>query len=324
MEVLDFSEDALLAAVAEEDCFDGDCGEGGMAALALVQNYAMYRQAAKRQASKHQVQNHDPLLAAVMEEDGGAPALSLMQETAKMNKHRRVGEKEEMRDGAETKQKEETAQREKAEKEETRAEAASAADADKQKLAALESDVLEVSAGNQQFSQYSLEEIAKHNLDSDCWLIIHDKVVDVTNYLSKHPGGSQILLDYAGKDCTDKFDEIHPDYVLTRFLPQLVIGQVQKVATAAVVAAPAAVVVPVVTAATLLEEGCSGTECGTALVQQSVVMKRPGAEQTPRHAVMSVGADGFIEDASSHGMSSSLGVGMAHMSVNADGNVMFY
>ena len=30
----------------------------------------------------------------------------------------------------------------------------------------------------------SAEEVAKHNKDSDCWVIVGDQVLDVTNFLS--------------------------------------------------------------------------------------------------------------------------------------------
>ena len=31
----------------------------------------------------------------------------------------------------------------------------------------------------------SAEEVAKHNKDSDCWVIVGDQVLDVTNFLSR-------------------------------------------------------------------------------------------------------------------------------------------
>ena len=30
----------------------------------------------------------------------------------------------------------------------------------------------------------SAEEVAKHNTDKDCWVIVGDQVLDVTNFLS--------------------------------------------------------------------------------------------------------------------------------------------
>lgn len=36
----------------------------------------------------------------------------------------------------------------------------------------------------------SAQEVSKHNTREDCWVIIHDKVYDLTNFLPEHPGGS--------------------------------------------------------------------------------------------------------------------------------------
>ncbi|EGV63279.1 FMN-dependent dehydrogenase/cytochrome heme-binding domain [Yamadazyma tenuis] len=65
----------------------------------------------------------------------------------------------------------------------------------------------------------SIEEVRKHNSKADCWVIIHNKVYDVTDFLSEHPGGSGIILKYAGKDATKAFDPIHPSDTLTKYLP---------------------------------------------------------------------------------------------------------
>lgn len=53
------------------------------------------------------------------------------------------------------------------------------------------------------------EEISKHNTINDCWIVINNHVFDVTNYLKRHPGGSKIILKFAGKDCSDIFFKIH-------------------------------------------------------------------------------------------------------------------
>ncbi|CDO69334.1 hypothetical protein BN946_scf184746.g15 [Trametes cinnabarina] len=62
---------------------------------------------------------------------------------------------------------------------------------------------------------YSLEEIAKHNTKDDAWLILDNKVYDVTSVLSWHPGGANAILAYAGKatvDVTNEYRGIHDNY----------------------------------------------------------------------------------------------------------------
>lgn len=50
----------------------------------------------------------------------------------------------------------------------------------------------------------SFSEVAKHNTASDCWLIINDRVYDVTKAVGPHPGGQAILAG-CGKNATEMF-----------------------------------------------------------------------------------------------------------------------
>lgn len=95
--------------------------------------------------------------------------------------------------------------------------------------------------------KYTLEEVAAHNSEKDIWLIIGNdktgkpratcssgaylriramimsgrgtflvlmmntggpKVYDVTKYLDEHPGGSEVMLDHAGKYADEFFEDI--------------------------------------------------------------------------------------------------------------------
>ncbi|KAF2745471.1 hypothetical protein M011DRAFT_406276 [Sporormia fimetaria CBS 119925] len=61
-------------------------------------------------------------------------------------------------------------------------------------------------------------DIAKHNSRDSCWVIVHGRAYDVTEFLPEHPGGSKIILKYAGKDATEEFDPIHPPDTLDKYL----------------------------------------------------------------------------------------------------------
>jgi L-lactate dehydrogenase (cytochrome) len=50
----------------------------------------------------------------------------------------------------------------------------------------------------------TLEEVAKHNTKDDCWTIIKTSVYDITEYIPRHPGGSEIILA-CGTDGTSLF-----------------------------------------------------------------------------------------------------------------------
>ncbi|KAK9470336.1 FMN-dependent dehydrogenase-domain-containing protein [Dipodascopsis tothii] len=60
----------------------------------------------------------------------------------------------------------------------------------------------------------SAKEIAKHNSESSCWVVLYGEVYDVTEFLGAHPGGSRSILRLAGKDATEQFDQIHPSGTL--------------------------------------------------------------------------------------------------------------
>merc|ERR1719384_404169 len=68
------------------------------------------------------------------------------------------------------------------------------------------------------------EEVAKHTTKSDCWVVLHNRVLDVTSFLSSHPGGELAILTFAGKDATAEFDMIHPPDVIEKYAPDAVIG----------------------------------------------------------------------------------------------------
>jgi cytochrome b involved in lipid metabolism len=44
-----------------------------------------------------------------------------------------------------------------------------------------------------------------HNVQSNCWFIISNKVYDVTAFLTMHPGGVSSILSYCGKVPTPAF-----------------------------------------------------------------------------------------------------------------------
>lgn len=56
--------------------------------------------------------------------------------------------------------------------------------------------------------QFSITEVAKHNSEKDCWIIIHNVVYDVTSFIEEHPGGRDILIQLAGKDATVDFESV--------------------------------------------------------------------------------------------------------------------
>ncbi|CDZ98193.1 fumarate reductase [Phaffia rhodozyma] len=73
---------------------------------------------------------------------------------------------------------------------------------------------------------YSIDEVAKHNTKEDCWVMISGEVLDVTKFLSDHPGGEKAILLYAGRDATEEFLMLHDPKVIPRYAADTVIGKV--------------------------------------------------------------------------------------------------
>ncbi|KAJ8520449.1 hypothetical protein ONZ45_g2736 [Pleurotus djamor] len=68
-------------------------------------------------------------------------------------------------------------------------------------------------------SLISTAAVAEHASRDSCWIIVHSKVYDVTDFLDEHPGGSKIILKYAGVDATEAYEPIHPPNAITDNLP---------------------------------------------------------------------------------------------------------
>ena len=61
----------------------------------------------------------------------------------------------------------------------------------------------------------TIEELAKHNQESDCLVVVEGKVHNMTLFIEKHPGGAQVIKDHCGKDATQVFNdqkEAHDEY----------------------------------------------------------------------------------------------------------------
>ncbi|KAJ3917614.1 FMN-dependent dehydrogenase-domain-containing protein [Lentinula edodes] len=65
---------------------------------------------------------------------------------------------------------------------------------------------------------WSIEEVSKHRDSRSCWIVIRNEVYDVTEFLSKHPGGPSIILKYAGRDATSAYEPIHPSDAIQQYL----------------------------------------------------------------------------------------------------------
>jgi len=72
----------------------------------------------------------------------------------------------------------------------------------------------------------SLEEVSYHCTMEDGWMVIFDKVYDVTDYLEsdKHPGGLDVMMEYLGYDATMAFRGVGHSKAALKTLEKFLIG----------------------------------------------------------------------------------------------------
>ncbi|PYI05606.1 hypothetical protein BO78DRAFT_447386 [Aspergillus sclerotiicarbonarius CBS 121057] len=70
--------------------------------------------------------------------------------------------------------------------------------------------------------EYTTEEVAAHRTRDDLWVAINGKVYDITKYVRDHPGGPDVLIDVAGADATEAYEDVghseDADEILQAFL----------------------------------------------------------------------------------------------------------
>ncbi|XP_041770927.1 cytochrome b5-like [Anopheles merus] len=74
--------------------------------------------------------------------------------------------------------------------------------------------------------EYTLAEVAVRNgkAGSPTWIVIRDAVYDVTQYMEDHPGGSELISEWAGRDGTKDFDDFGHSADAMRLLKTLQVG----------------------------------------------------------------------------------------------------
>ncbi len=106
---------------------------------------------------------------------------------------------------------------------------------------------------------YTLEEVKKHNKEDDCWIVNHDKVYDVTDFLDEvsnwsilvqtlnismhflsptrfnnsfclqHPGGEFTIMEQAGGYATEGFEDVGHSESARKQMEKFCIGVIADV-----------------------------------------------------------------------------------------------
>ncbi|CAK7265784.1 hypothetical protein SEPCBS57363_001761 [Sporothrix epigloea] len=76
--------------------------------------------------------------------------------------------------------------------------------------------------------EYTYQDVAEHNTNSDLFMVIHDKVYDVTKFIDEHPGGEEVLLDVGGQDATEAFEDVGHSDEARETMEQMFAGNLKR------------------------------------------------------------------------------------------------
>ncbi|ROI79375.1 Cytochrome b5 [Anabarilius grahami] len=72
---------------------------------------------------------------------------------------------------------------------------------------------------------YRLSEVEERTSFKSTWIIIHNKVYDVTKFLEEHPGGEEVLREQAGGDATESFEDVGHSTDAREMASSMLIGE---------------------------------------------------------------------------------------------------
>ncbi|KAK6010135.1 putative cytochrome b5, partial [Ostertagia ostertagi] len=70
------------------------------------------------------------------------------------------------------------------------------------------------------------KDVAEHNTNKSTWFVIGNKVYDVTKFLEEHPGGCEVLLEVAGRDATEAFEDVGHSTDAREMREQYLVGDI--------------------------------------------------------------------------------------------------
>ncbi|KAK7869287.1 hypothetical protein R5R35_000898 [Gryllus longicercus] len=73
---------------------------------------------------------------------------------------------------------------------------------------------------------FTREEVKSKKNSNNAWIIIHNSIYNVTDFLNEHPGGEEVLLEQAGKDGTEAFEDVGHSANAKEIMKKYKIGEV--------------------------------------------------------------------------------------------------
>lgn len=74
-------------------------------------------------------------------------------------------------------------------------------------LTTLPETMSKASLKNRRLRIFTIDDLTVHNKKGDCWIVRNGNVYDVSTFVEDHPGGDDLILQYAGKDIGEAMDD---------------------------------------------------------------------------------------------------------------------
>lgn len=74
----------------------------------------------------------------------------------------------------------------------------------------------------------SFKDVQEHKSRDSVWFVIHNKVYDVSKFLEDHPGGEEVLLEQAGCNATEIFEDVNHSADAKELLKTFFVGDLHE------------------------------------------------------------------------------------------------
>ncbi|KAG0043390.1 hypothetical protein BGZ83_011461 [Gryganskiella cystojenkinii] len=74
---------------------------------------------------------------------------------------------------------------------------------------------------------FTTADLANHATKDSLYLAVGGKVYDCTDFIDEHPGGEEVLIDEAGKDATESFEDVGHSDEAREIMAKMFIGEFQ-------------------------------------------------------------------------------------------------
>ncbi|KAG0281556.1 hypothetical protein BGZ95_002364 [Linnemannia exigua] len=79
---------------------------------------------------------------------------------------------------------------------------------------------------------FTTADLAAHCSRTSLYLAVGGKVYDCTDFIDEHPGGEEVLIDEAGKDATESFEDVGHSDEAREIMYKMYVGEYEADASA--------------------------------------------------------------------------------------------